>query len=170
MKKLFAALAVALALTPAATLAQLSLGVEATLAAPRLGVERMPGSREPLGGAGDVGGVVLLRLGPLGLGASMERGLAHSAERLTTRSAMGGLVADLLPFVRLELLGEVGVADLAGDGEGSARFRGFRPGLSLKLPAFPLRLGLWGLARWGIPGASSNGPSYGLLARAGIEL
>ena len=167
MRRLFVALALALA--PAATLAQISLGVEATLAAPRLGMERMPGSREPLGAAGDIGGAVLLRLGPLGLGASMERDRGRSAEQLSVRSAMGGIVADLLRLVRLELLGEIGVADLAGDAEGSTRFRGFRPGLSLKLPAFPLRLGVWGLARWGLPGASS-GPSYGLLARAGIEL
>jgi len=163
MRKLFVVLALALA--PAATLAQLSLGVEATLAAPRLGLERLPGSSEPLGAAGDVGAAVLLRVGPLGLGASIERG--RNAEHLSARSAMGGIVTDLLPFVRLELLGEVGVADRASDAEGSTRFRGFRPGLSLKLPAFPLRLGVWGLARWGLPGASS-GPSYGLLARAGI--
>jgi hypothetical protein len=38
----------------------------------------------------------------------------------------------------------------------------------VKLPALPLRLGLWGLARWNLPDAGP-GASYGLLGRVGLE-
>jgi hypothetical protein len=164
MRRIVVALAVALA--PLAARAQVSLGLEATLSAPRLGVTRVPGSSEPLTAAGDVGGSALLRLGFLGLGVAVDRN-AHGrggAPR-NERSAMGGLVTDLMPLVRLELLGELGYAD---GPTGLVRFRGVRPGLSAKLPELPLRLGVWGLARWGLPGAPT-GPAYGLLFRAGVE-
>jgi hypothetical protein len=159
----------ALAAAPLAARGVVSLGVEATLAAPRLGMERLPGSERPLVAAGDVGGSVLLRLGPLALGAAMDRTPGEDAGRLSTKSAMGGFALDLLPFVRMELLGEIGVADLSRDAARETRFYGARPGLSLKLPAFPLRLGVWGLARWGLPGFPANEPSFGILARAGLE-
>jgi hypothetical protein len=146
-----------------------SVGIEGTIGAPRLGMERVPGSREPLATTGDVGGAVLLKLGPLGLGGAMERSTGHASARLSTRSAMGGLALDVLPFVRLELLGEIGEADLAGDASGPVRFRGARPGLSFRVPVVPLRLGVWGLARWGLPGAKPGDPSFGILARAGLE-
>lgn len=159
----------ALAAIPLAARGVVSLGVEATLAAPRLGMERLPGSERPLVATGDLGGSVLLRLGPLAAGVAVDRTLGEDAGRLSTRSAMGGLALDLLPFVRMELLGEIGVADLSGDAAGEVRFAGARPGLSLKLPAFPLRLGVWGLARWGLPGVPAGEPSFGILARAGLE-
>jgi hypothetical protein len=133
-------------------------------------MQRFPGSREPIATTGDIGGSVLLRLGPLGIGAAADRSTGHASARLSTRSAMGGLALDVLPFVRLELLGEIGLADLAGDAEGSVTFRGARPGLSLKVPVLPVRLGVWGLARWGLPGTPRGEPSLGLLARVGIEL
>jgi hypothetical protein len=161
---------VALAVAPVAARPDMfSLGIEGTIGAPRLGMDRMPGSREQLVTTGDVGGSVLLKLGPLALGGAADRSTGHASARLSTRSAMGGLALDLLPFVRLELLGEVGLADLAGDAAGSTRFYGARPGLSLRLPVLPLRVGVWGLARWALPGQKPGQPSYGLLARAGIE-
>jgi hypothetical protein len=158
-------LAVAVLLAPCAARADVSIGIEATLSAPRLGISRVPGSTEPLSAAGDLGGNILVRLHLLGFGVAAER-TVHGTGRLDTRSAMAGLVTDLLPIVRLELLGELGNADSP---DGLARFRGARPGLSLKAPGIPLRVGVWGLARWGLPGKSS-GPSYGMLARVGIEL
>jgi hypothetical protein len=169
MKRLLVVLA--LAATPlVASSKPFSLGIEATLAAPRLGMERMPGSEQPLAAAGDLGGAVLLRLGPLAAGLAADGALGAEEGGISTRSAMGGLALDLLPFVRLELLGEVGEGDRAGDGLPAARFYGARPGLSMKAPAFPLRLGVWGLARWGLPGLPPDEPSFGILARAGIEL
>jgi hypothetical protein len=168
MRKVLVVLALAAA--PLVAPAEVSLGVEVTLAAPRLGMERLPGSERPLVASGDLGGSVLLRLGPLALGAAAERTLGSETARLTTKSAMGGFALDLLPFLRMELLGELGVADVADDGAREARFYGARPGLSVKLPAFPLRLGLWGLARWGLPGAPPGEPSFGILARAGLEI
>jgi hypothetical protein len=132
-------------------------------------MDRMPGSERPLAGTGDLGGSVLLRLGPLGLGGAAERALGSEGAQMKTKSAMGGLMFDLLPFVRLELLGEIGQADLSGDAVGATRFYGARPGLSLKAPAFPLRLGVWGIARWDLPGAPRGDPSFGMLARAGLE-
>jgi hypothetical protein len=167
MKKVLVVLALAAA--PLVAAAEVSLGIEGTLAAPRLGMDRLPGSQRPLAATGDLGGSVLLRLGPLGLGGAAERTLGSGNARLTTKSAMGGLVFDLLPFMRLELLGEVGEADLSGDAAGATRFYGARPGLSLKAPIFPLRLGVWGLARWNLPGAPPGDPSFGILARAGLE-
>jgi hypothetical protein len=168
MKKVLVVMA--LAATPLVTPAVVSLGVEATLAAPRLGMDRLPGSQRPLVATGDLGGSALLRLGPIGLGVAAERTLGDETARLTTKSAMGGFVLDLLPFLRMELLGELGVADLARDSAAETRFYGARPGLSLKLPAFPLRLGVWGLARWKLPGAPAGEPSFGILARAGLEI
>jgi hypothetical protein len=166
MKKVLVVLALAAA--PLVAPAEVSLGVEVTLAAPQLGVDQLPGSERPLVATGDVGGAALLRLGPIGLGVAAERTLGSDSARLATKSAMGGFVLDLLPFMRLELLGELGAATLSGTGE--ERFYGARPGLSLKLPAFPLRVGLWGLARWGLPGAKPGEPSFGILARAGLEI
>jgi hypothetical protein len=163
-------LVLALVAAPLAAYGQLSLGIEATLAAPRLGVQQLPGSQQPLVAAGDVGGSVLLRVGPLAVGLAADRTPGSDAGRISTRSAMGGLALDLLPFVRLELLGEIGDGDRAGDGLSAARFYGARPGLSVKAPSFPLRLGVWGLARWGLPGVPRDEPSFGILARAGIEL
>jgi hypothetical protein len=166
MRKLV--LVLALAAAPLAASADVSLGVEVTLAAPRLGMDRVPRSDLPLNATGDLGGSVLLRFWGLAIGAAADRTLGDRQARLTTMSAMGGLAFELLPFLRLELLGEVGRADLAGDALGETRFYGARPGLSLKVPVFPVRVGAWGLARWGLPGAGP-GPAYGILARAGLE-
>jgi hypothetical protein len=172
IRTLAAAAALAVA-TPA--LAVVSFGLEATVGAQRLGVERLPGRSEPLASMGDLGATLLLRLGPIALGAAGEGTFLAGRLEQVNASVLAGLVGDLLPVLRLELLGEVGASGVrrasdleraqAGDLE---RFYGVRPGLSAKLPSFPLRLGVWGLARWGMPGAGS-GPSYGLLGRVGLE-
>jgi hypothetical protein len=152
-----------------------SVGLEATVGAQRLGMERVPGTGEPLSAMGDVGATLLLRAGPFAVGAASEGNFVEGSLARFNASALAGLATDLLPVLRLELLGEVGAANLrrgadlraaaAGDWD---RFYGVRPGLSLKFPVLPLRIGVWGLARWGMPGVSS-GPAFGMLGRVGLE-
>jgi hypothetical protein len=161
------------AVMPAA--AEVSLGIEGTLGAHHLGISRLPGSTDPLVTMGDLGAVVLLRLGPIGIGASAEGTFDGSTLEQLNASVLAGLVTDLLPVLRLELLGEVGAADLRSAEElrsevssGWKRFYGLRPGLSLKLPLVPVRIGAWGLARWGLPDGD-GGPALGLLGRLGVE-
>jgi hypothetical protein len=169
-----AALAVAAAV-PAPARAVVSLGLELTLPAQGLGMTRAPGADRPLAAMGDAGATLLLRAGPLGLGAAAEGIFSGGSLSRYDASLLGGLVTDLLPVLRLELLGEVGAASLQGlsdlrraaAGEGS-HFYGFRPGLSAKVPVLPVRVGVWGLARWGMPGAGA-GPALGVLGRVGLE-
>jgi hypothetical protein len=156
-------------------LAQVSLGLEATVGAQRLGIERVPAAGEPLSAMGDLGATLLFRAGPVALGAAGEGNFVHGRLARFSASLLGGLAADLLPVLRLELLGEVGAANLRGEADLRSaaageweRFYGVRPGLSAKLPFFPLRAGVWGLARWGMPGVS-GGPALGILGRLGIE-
>jgi hypothetical protein len=154
-----------------------SLGVEATIGAQRLGIQRAPVTHDTLLPMGDLGATVLLRGGVLELGAAGEGNFDRSTLQRFNASVLGGLGFDTLRVLRLELLGEYGAANLrttadvraAATSDGSwTRFYGFRPGLSAKLPAFPLRVGVWGLARWGLPG-SNGGPAYGMLGRIGLE-
>ncbi|HET8540785.1 MAG TPA: hypothetical protein VFL83_13020 [Anaeromyxobacter sp.] len=173
LRTLAAAVAAAALAVPAR--AQVSLGLELTIPAQRLGMTHAPGTDRPLAAMGDAGATLLLRAGPLGLGAGAEGFLSGGSVSRYDASLLGGLVADLLPVLRLELLGELGAANLQGvadlrraaAGE-MGRFYGVRPGLSAKLPGFPLRVGVWGLARWGMPGAGA-GPALGLLGRVGLE-
>lgn len=153
-----------------------SLGIEASIGGQHLGVSRAPGDRQ-LSPMGDAGATVLVRSGPLMLGAAMEGTFSGSTLQRYNASALGGLVTDLLPVLRLELLGEVGAANIrssselrqAGEGaSGWDRFYGFRPGLSAKFPVLPFRVGAWGLARWGMPGATKS-PELGFLGRIGFE-
>lgn len=168
------AVAAALALAAPAQ-AVVSLGLELTLPAQRIGMERVPGTREPLRAMGDAGATLLFRAGPLGLGAAAEGTFAGGSLDRYSASLLGGLVTDLLPVLRFELLGELGAAGLQGAADlrraaagEMGHFYGVRPGLSAKLPFFPLRLGVWGLARWGLPEAGP-GPAFGLLGRVGLE-
>ncbi len=172
---------VALACLAAGTAARaaegVSLGIEATLGAQRLGMTRAPGLDQPLLAMGDYGGTALLTFGSFALGAAAEGNFRGGALDRYDASALAGLVADLLPVLRLELLGELGAANLrtlsdaraaASGAAGWSRFYGFRPGLSAKVPVLPLRVGVWGLARWGLPG-TGPGPAYGMLGRVGLE-
>ena len=157
--------------------AGVSLDLEATIGAQRLGLTRAPGTSQPLLPMGDLGGTVLLRAGPFALGAAAEGNLDRTGQvERYNASGLAGLATDLLPLVRLELLGEVGAANLrstadageAAQGAGTwERFYGVRPGLSVRTPVLPLRVGVWGLARWGLPG-TGPGPSYGMLGRIGL--
>lgn len=157
--------------------ADLSLGIEATVGGQRLGITRAPGTGEALVPMGDLGMTLLLGSGPLALGVAAEGSFDGSDLERYNASALGGLALGFLSVLRLEVLGEIGAANLRTRSDlGDAldrdaawtRFYGVRPGLSVKLPAFPLRVGMWGLARWGLtPG--SDGPAYGVLGRVGLE-
>jgi hypothetical protein len=164
-------------LSAAAPARAMSLGVEATVGAQHLGIRRAPAISEPLLPMGDLGATALLRAGPLALGAAAEGNFRDRKLERFNASALGGLVADLLPVLRLELLGEVGAANLrsgaelrrAASSSGEwGRFYGFRPGLSVRIPVLPFRVGVWGLARWGLPG-SDGGVQLGMLGRIGLE-
>lgn len=156
--------------------AAVSLGLEATVGAEQLGVQRAPGSNEPLAPMGQLGGTVLLRVGSLAVGAAAGGYFEGSRLERYDASGLAGFAFDVLPLLRLELLGELGAASLrsredlgaAVAGEWST-FYGARPGVSLKVPAFPLRVGAWGLARWGLPGTTSGEPALGMLGRVGVE-
>jgi hypothetical protein len=172
-RTLLVTIAALLGALPAAATAGVSL--EGTIGGQRLGVTRAPGTAEPLAPMGDLGGALLLRGGPLELGVAAQGRFDGGALASYDASALAGLAADVA-VLRLELLGEVGVAELRSRGDlgdaargagGFARFAGLRPGLSAKLPLVPFRLGVWGLARWGLPGTS--GVAYGLLGRVAID-
>jgi hypothetical protein len=151
------------------------VALEGTIGSQRLGVTHAPGPGEPLVPMGDYGAAILLKGGPLELGFAAEGTFTNGALSRYNASALAGFGADVA-VLRLELLGEVGVLNLRsradlGDavagGEPFVRFYGVRPGLSAKLPLVPFRLGLWGLARWGLPG--EEGVAYGALARIGVD-
>jgi hypothetical protein len=170
-------LAVACLYAAPALAAPVSLSLEATIGAQRLGMQRAPGTNQQLSPMGDLGATALLRLGPIAFGAGAEGNFDGTTLQRYNASALAGFMTDLLPVLRLELLGEVGAANLrtardlgqAAQGSGGwDRFYGFRPGLSLKIPVLPFRVGAWGLARWGMPGATKD-PELGFLARIGID-
>lgn len=169
------ALACLLSAAPAAA-DEISVGFEATLGGQHLGVRHTPGG-EPLRSMGDLGGTLLLKVSFLELGLAAT-GVFHRNEvQRYDASALGGLALDPLPFLRVELLGEIGAASLrtgrdlgraASSPSGWHQFQGIRPGLSVALPFLPFRIGAWGLARWGLPGATRS-PEYGFMGRLGVE-
>jgi hypothetical protein len=151
------------------------VSLEGTIGGQRLGVTRAPGNGEELSPMGDYGAALLVRGGPLELGLASEGTFRGGSLDRFNASALAGLAANL-PVLRLELLGEFGYANLrtraeladAAAGEtGWTRFVGVRPGITAKLPLIPFRVGVWGLARWGLPGTS--GAAYGLLGRIAID-
>jgi hypothetical protein len=129
-----------------------------------------------------LGGSALLAIEGFAVGLGIEQGtrsLAFSPSALTVY-ALAGFVADALSAVRLELLGEIGKRDLQSLDEISLRnlnvapgretYIGLRPGISTRVPLFPFRLGVSGVARWGLAGGQPGSPTYGLVARMGVEL
>lgn len=142
-----------------------------------LGVERAPGLNQPLQPMGDAGATLLLRAGNLALGVAAEGNFDGTTLQRFNSSVLAGFAVDAFPAIRLELLGEVGTANLRSVHELSDRaeqgswqtFYGVRPGLSLSLPVLPFRVGVWGLARWGLPG-SGDGAELGFLGRIGFDL
>jgi len=171
------ALPIAIAFLSAAVPFAAAAGVslEGTIGSQRLGGTRAPGDGDPLVPMGDYGAALLLHGGPLVLGFAAQGTFTRGDLTRYDASALAGLGTDIA-LLRLELLGEVGVlnlrsrADLDAAAAGSdsfVRFYGIRPGVSAKLPVLPFRLGVWGLARWGLPGA--GGVAYGLLGRIAMD-
>ena len=170
-------MAICCAAAATAARADTSLAIEATIGAQRLGLQHATVAHETLQPMGDLGATVLLRGDALELGVAAEGNFDHTTLQRFNASLLGGLGFDVVQILRLEVLGEYGAANLrttadvraAATSDGSwHRFYGVRPGLSVKLPAFPLRVGVWGLARWGLPG-TTGGPAYGMLGRIGLD-
>jgi hypothetical protein len=151
------------------------VSLEGTIGSQRIGVTRAPADGEPLVPMGDFGATLLLKGGLLEIGFAAGGTFVDGALDRYDASALGGLGLDVA-VIRLELLGELGVvnlrsrSDLADASSGDSpftRFYGVRPGISAKMPLVPLRLGVWGLARWGLP--ETDGVAYGMLARIGVD-
>ena len=173
------AVVVAVALLAAGSArAQAALDLEVTFGGRHLGLAA-PAAGDTAQPTGDLGATLLLVAGPLAIGAAAAT--TTSGIRRYDASALAGLAFPVLPVIRLELLAELGAADLhsakdipaalggAVTGEaGWHRFWGVRPGLSIHIPELPFRVGLWGLARWGLPG-TGPGPVWGVLGRIGLE-
>jgi hypothetical protein len=154
-----------------------TLGLEATIGGQHLGVRSAPGVTQ-VSPMGDLGATALLTFGVFGVGAGAQGTFRRGSLERFDASALAGLALPLgTPLLRLELLGEVGAANLRSARDAAAaargaggwdRFYGVRPGLSARVPFLPFRLGVWGVARWGLAGQGS-GPAYGLLGRVGVD-
>ncbi len=122
-------------------------------------------------GTAILGGDLLLDLEGLGLGVAVDKTVSGSAEPWAG-SLVAGFLPDILLF-RLELLGEIGRR--AGDfgdlfGSRGSTFVGLRPGLSFRLAALPVRLGVNGLVRWPTSNGDIGSPDFGLVGKVGFEL
>ena len=122
-------------------------------------------------GTAILGGDLLLDLSGLGLGLAVDKTASGSAQPWAG-SIVAGFLPDLLLF-RLELLGEIGRR--AGDfgdlfASKGATFVGLRPGLSFRLAALPVRLGVNGLVRWPTSHGEFGSPDFGLVGKIGFEL
>jgi hypothetical protein len=86
---------------------------------------------------------------------------------------MGGFLFDLPLSLRIEALGEIGrrARDFGNlFDSGGVTFLGLRPGVSMRLPALPLRLGVTGLVRWPTSNGDIRSPDFGIVGRVGFEL
>jgi len=122
-------------------------------------------------GTAILGGDLLLDLGGLGLGVAVDKTVSGTAQPWAG-SIVAGFLPDILLF-RLELLGEIGrratdFGDLFAS-KGST-FLGLRPGLSFRLAALPIRLGVNGIVRWPTSNGDFGSPDFGLVGKVGFEL
>jgi hypothetical protein len=161
-----------LAVAPAAR-ADLSLNVDGFA-----GWQNLQLSRQSLGnavggseGTAIVGGDVLLDLGGLGVGVALDKTVSGTAQPWAG-SLLGGFLFDF-PLVRIEALGEIGRRgrDFGNlfDSDG-AMFLGLRPGVSIRVPASPFRLGINGLVRWPTSNGDIGSPDFGIVGKIGFEL
>jgi len=122
-------------------------------------------------GTAIVGGDVLLDLTGLGVGVAVDKAVSGNAQPWAG-SIMAGFLPDLM-LLRLELLGEVGRrARDFGDlfSSNGSTFIGLRPGVSFRLAALPVRLGVTGLVRWPTSNGDIGSPDYGIVGKVGFEL
>jgi hypothetical protein len=123
-------------------------------------------------GTAIVGGDVLLDLAGLGVGLAVDKTVSGNAQPWAG-SIMAGFLWDLVLGIRIEGLGEIGRrARDFGDvfGSNGATFLGLRPGVSLRVPVTPLRVGVTGLVRWPTSNGDIGSPDYGIVGRIGFEL
>ena len=161
----------ALALAAAAPARAQSLSVEAFGGWQNLQLSRQSvvNATEGEEGTGIVGGSVLFGLGPIGLGAVVDKTIEGTFEPWAG-ALLGGLLVPI-SVVRLEVLGELGrrgtdFGDIfASDGE---TFVGFRPGVSLRIPTTPIFVGVSGIARWPTSNGDFGDPDYGIVGRIGL--
>lgn len=175
---------IALALSTAALLAGASAARAQSLTSSSVVIEGFGGwqnlqlSRGSVGQAisGDegtaiVGGDLLLRGGLLGVGVLVDKTVNGNAQPWAG-SILAGFLIDPLPALRVELLGELGrrardFGDLFSS-TGSTML-GLRPGVSFRLAAMPIRLGVSGIVRWPWSGGDVGSPDYGFVGRVGFE-
>jgi hypothetical protein len=121
-------------------------------------------------GTGLFGGDLLLDLGGPGLGVAVDKTVGGDAQPWAG-SIMAGFLPELLG-IRLELLGEIGrrARDFGDifDSPG-ATFLGLRPGVSFRLAASPLRIGVGGLVRWPTSNGDFGSPDYSVIGKIGFE-
>ena len=123
-------------------------------------------------GTAILGGDALLDLGGLGLGVAVDRIVSGTVEPWAG-SIVAGFLLDLLPSVRLNLLGEIGRRGQSFSNifdSGGATFVGVRPGFNVRLFPTPLRIGATGIVRWPTSGGSFGSPDYGFVGTVGFEL
>ena len=169
----FLMLVIAVAAAPAAR-ADVSLGVEgfAGWQDLRLSTQSVGNAAAGREGTAILGGDVLLDLAGLGVGLAVDKTVSGTAQPWAG-SIMAGFLWDLVLGIRIEGLGEIGrrgrdfgdIFDSSG-----ATFLGLRPGVSLRIPVTPLRLGVTGLVRWPTSNGDIGSPDYGIVGRVGFEL
>lgn len=127
------------------------------------------GGRE---GTAIVGGDLLLDLSGLGLGVLVDKTVSGSFGQPWAGSILAGFLLDLLPSFRIEALGEIGrrgrdFGDIFNSNGGT--FVGVRPGVSFRLAAMPVRLGVTGIVRWPTSNGDFGSPDYGIVGKVGLE-
>ncbi len=123
-------------------------------------------------GTGIVGGNLLLDLSGLGLGISVDKTVSGTGQPWAG-SILGGLMLDLLPAFRLQLLGELGRLGSGFDDlfkSSGATFVGLRPGVSFRVLPTPFRLGVDGIVRWPTSGGDIGSPTYGIVGKVAFEI
>lgn len=118
------------------------------------------------------GADALLDLGGLGAGIAIDKTVSGSAQPWAG-SIMAGFLYGFPLGIRLEALGEIGRRGRDfGDvfSSSGATFLGLRPGVSLRIPVSPLRLGVTALLRWPTSNGDIGSPDVGFIGRVGFEL
>lgn len=169
---LFLAALVALAAAPAARAQSISLEAFGGYQNLRtVSVDAAQNAVKHSEGTGTVGGQLLAGLGPLGVGALVDKTVSGTPQPWSGSVLAGFLLP--LSVVRIELLGELGRRAIDfGDVFSSkgATFVGFRPGVSFRLAPTNFIIGVSGIARWPTSNGDIGDGTYGAVARVGIGI
>jgi hypothetical protein len=115
------------------------------------------------------GADVLAGIAGFGVGAVVDKTVSGSIQPWA-----GALLAGILipvSIVRIEALGELGRRGVAFEDmfkSSGQTFIGFRPGVSLRLGATAVILGVSGVARWPTSNGDIGSPDYGFVLRVGF--